>query len=219
MYSLVRLVLSDSTDSRPVVAAFDVDGTLTTRDCVTPFLWRVAGLRFPAVFARHPLDLVRALVRRDRNALKALAVRALRGVLDAEAARQGDELARLVWSQRMRRDTVARLARHRDLGHRVVLVSASLEPYLLPLGAMLAADAVLCTRLELAPDGRLTGEIEGSNCRGPEKVRRLRQWLDENGLGDAELWAYGDSSGDDELLATADHPVRVRGRTVVPNPD
>jgi phosphatidylglycerophosphatase C len=119
----------------------------------------------------------------------------------------------------MRRDTVARLARHRDLGHRVVLVSASLEPYLLPLGAMLAADAVLCTRLELAPDGRLTGEIEGSNCRGPEKVRRLRQWLDENGLADAELWAYGDSSGDDELLATADHPVRVRGRTVVPNPD
>ena len=29
--------------ARPVVAAFDVDGTLTTRDCVVPFLVAVAG--------------------------------------------------------------------------------------------------------------------------------------------------------------------------------
>ena len=27
----------------PVVAAFDVDGTLTVRDCVVPFLRHVAG--------------------------------------------------------------------------------------------------------------------------------------------------------------------------------
>lgn len=211
-------MLSDSTHARPVVAAFDVDGTLTTRDCVLPFLWRVARLRLPAALARHPLDLARALARRDDNGLKALAVGALRGVPLAEAAGQGEELARLVWSKRMRPDTVARLERHRHLGHRVVLVSASLEPYLLPLGATLGVDAVLCTRLALGPGGRLTGEIEGLNCRGPEKARRLSAWLEENGLSGAELWAYGDSSGDHELLATAHHPVWVRGRSLSPDP-
>ena len=30
-------------EEQPVVAAFDVDGTLTTRDCVVPFLRHVAG--------------------------------------------------------------------------------------------------------------------------------------------------------------------------------
>ncbi len=30
---------------RLVIAAFDVDGTLTTRDCVRPFLERAAGRR------------------------------------------------------------------------------------------------------------------------------------------------------------------------------
>ena len=38
---------------RPVVAAFDVDGTLTTRDCVVPFLYRAGGLRAGLALVRH----------------------------------------------------------------------------------------------------------------------------------------------------------------------
>ena len=49
-------------DTRPVVAAFDVDGTLTTRDCVTPFLCRAAG---PAPRSRARAPSV-ALARRAR---------------------------------------------------------------------------------------------------------------------------------------------------------
>jgi phosphatidylglycerophosphatase C len=109
---------------------------------------------------------------------------------------------------------VARLRWHLELGHRVVLASASLEPYLLPLGRLLGVDGVVCTRLEQGPDGRLTGRLDGANCRGPEKERRVVEWLREHDLADATLWAYGDSRGDAELLARADHPVWVRGRTV-----
>ncbi len=61
----------------------------------------------------------------------------------------------------------------------------------------------------------------GSQARtaaGPEKATRLREWLDGNGLPHAELWAYGDSSGDDDLLAIADHPVSVRRVRVTPEP-
>ena len=49
------------------------------------------------------------------------------------------------------------------------------------------------------------------NCRGPEKARRLLAWLDANhgGRDAVELWAYGDSPGDRELLAAADKPVWV----------
>ncbi len=66
---------------------------------------------------------------------------------------------------------------------------------------------VLCTRLELDGDGTYTGRMDGGNCRGGAKATRLRDYL---GDVPAEVWAYGNSSGDDEMFALADHVVRVR---------
>ncbi len=69
---------------------------------------------------------------------------------------------------------------------------------------------MLATQLEVAGDGRLTGRLQGANVRGPEKKARVEAWIAQR-LGDRpfRLWAYGDSAGDRELLAMADHPVRV----------
>ena len=63
----------------PVVAAFDVDGTLTTEDCVVPFLRLAAGRRLPLARLRRPLALAAGLARRDRDRLKELACAALAG--------------------------------------------------------------------------------------------------------------------------------------------
>ncbi len=88
-------------------------------------------------------------------------------------------------------------------------MSASPEFYVTPIGRRLGFDAVLATRLEVDPDGRLTGRILGANCRGPEKVVRLREWR-----GDTltVAFAYGDSAGDREMLALAANGVKVRRR-------
>ncbi len=108
-----------------------------------------------------------------------------------------------------------RVTWHRRAGHKLVVVSASPELYVAPLGQRLGFDAVLGTRLEVGPDGRLTGRIEGCNCRGQEKVERLRAWM---GPEPAFLYAYGDSAGDRELLAAADVAVRVSRRPLPPLP-
>jgi len=217
VYSLLRLV-PPASGPPTVVAAFDVDGTLTTRDCVTPFLLRAAGRRLWTILLRHPLALAAAAARRDRDRLKELACSALRGIESTAIEHLGEAFAREVGAGRLRDDTVARLRRHRELGHTVILASASLDPYLVPLGRSLGVDAVVCTVLERGSEGRLTGRLVGANCRGAEKARRVRGWLGENDLADAELWAYGDSSGDDELLALADRPFRVDGIRVDPEP-
>jgi phosphatidylglycerophosphatase C len=188
---------------------FDVDGTLTTGDCVLPFLRRVAGARLAVALARDPLALLGGLVRRDRDRLKALGCASLAGLPAAEVDRAGEEFARWVASSRLREDTTARLRQHRELGHTVVLASASLDAYLLPLGEILGVDEVVCTTLERNADGSLTGRLEGANCRGPEKARRVRAFLEARGLRDAEMWAYGDSPDDEPLLAIADHGIRV----------
>jgi phosphatidylglycerophosphatase C len=205
--------------NRPVVAVFDVDGTLTTEDCVVPFLRRAAGGRKLALaLLRHPLTLAGALVHRDRDGLKELATGSLAGKEADELDRLGASFARDFVTPRLRDDTTARLHRHKELGHAILLASASYEAYLVPLGAHLEVDGVVCTRLERDAGGRLTGRLLGANCRGPEKARRVREWLGEARLGEAEIWAYGDSPGDAEMLAAADHPVRVDGVSVEPNP-
>lgn len=202
------------------VAAFDVDGTLTRRDCVVPFLLRCRGAAgLAAGLLRHPLALVGGAVRRDRDSLKELGTRAvLAGREVGEIAELGRVFAADVVAKGLRHDTVQRLRWHQAAGDVVVLVSASLEPYLQPFAVELGIDAVLCTRLAIGTDGRYTGFLKGANCRAAEKVVRLRQWLAEQGLDGRTVWAYGDSAGDDQLLAFADHGVRV-GREPLPAPD
>ncbi len=209
----------DASGDRPVVAAFDVDGTITRSDCVVPFLRRVGGGRsLLLALARRPLASAVAAARRDRDALKDVVVGGVyRGRAVADVDRAGAAFATHVASTMLRPDVVARLRWHQSQGHRTVLVSASLRSYLEPLAAWLGVDAALCTDVA-AIDGRYGGGLLGGNCRAAEKRRRLEAWLAEQGLDGAELWAYGDSSGDRELLAGAHHPVWVRGTTLTPVP-
>ncbi len=190
--------------SERVVAAFDFDGTLSTRDNVLPFVREAVGGRRLAlalgVAAPH------FAVRRRDAAKAALLRHTLAGLDDAELRALGEHFAGVVVEQHLRPDAVERVEWHRRQGHELVLVSASLTHYLDPIGARLGFDAVLATELAVGPDGRLTGELAGANVRGEEKVRRLEAWLDGEA---AFLWAYGDSGGDRELLARCDRPIRV----------
>jgi phosphatidylglycerophosphatase C len=198
----------------PRIAAFDVDGTLTTRDCVVPFLRRVAGTgALLAGLGRRAPALIPALVRRDRDRLKALATSVVftgRPIDDVESA--GHEFAEHVASSWLRHDVVDQLDEHRRRGDHVVLVSASYSAYLVPLADRLGGAEVISTRLAVDRDGRCTGALDGGNCRGEAKVVRLHRWLDERfgGRASVTLWAYGDSLGDEPMLADADHAVWVR---------
>lgn len=205
------------------VAAFDFDGTLTTRDCVVPFLESLVGRsRLALGFARRPLATAGAMLGRDstRDRLKAIAVRTAFAGRDLDSVtRLGVSFAEQIHARWLRMDTLRRLEWHRQQGHRVVLVSASLGAYLHPLGSMIGVNDVLCTEAAVGADQRFSGELDGSNCRGPEKVRRLRVWLNSAQLNDADVWAYGDSSGDRELLAVASHALVVKGRVVSELPE
>jgi phosphatidylglycerophosphatase C len=200
-----------STDTpRPGIAAFDFDGTLARRDTLVPFLRRVRGTPRVLVAAARA-----ALRTRDRDTLKVGTVGHLfRGV----PADDLDEMGRAyvpILVDLLRPEMVERVRWHQDEGHAVVIVSASLGAYLRPLAEHLGMDAALAVELVTGADGHLTGRVVGElNTRGPEKVARLEAWAAQRfGPGTRfELWAYGDSSGDDELLALADHPTWVGRR-------
>jgi phosphatidylglycerophosphatase C len=195
---------------RPGIAAFDFDGTLARRDSMVPFLRQVRGTG--RVVGATALAALRS---RDRDRMKVGAIGHLfRGVDAAELARLGKAYVPTLIDL-LRPEMVDRLRWHQQEGHAVVLVSASLGVYLRPLAEHLGIDAALAVELVTGADGRLTGAVVGDlNNRGPEKVARLQAWAAERfgPEADVEVWAYGDSSGDDELLALADHPTWVGRR-------
>jgi len=187
------------------VAAFDFDGTITQKDTFVPFLRHVAGLpRFTAAF----LAGLPALAGTDRREAYKAAVlcRVLAGQRDedlqAAAADYGERLP-----ERFRPEMVERIRWHQEEGHEVVIVSASLRAYLDPVVEHLGLDGVCAVELEVDDEGRLTGAMVGPNCRGAQKVVRLTEWL--GGEAPERLWAYGNSSGDRELLAAAHEPTWV----------
>ncbi len=190
------------------IAAFDLDGTITDRDCVVPFLRQVAGTTAVGFgLLARPIETGRALLHRDRDQVKAAAARAaFRGRDAAAVTGQAVEFALHVHTNWLRGDALERIERHRTDGDGIVIVSASFELYVTPLATLLGIDHVLATRLAVDADGRFTGRLDGPNCRGPEKVRRLHAWLDEfhGGRSTVDIIAYGDSTGDRELLADAD---------------
>jgi len=203
--------------TRPTVAAFDFDGTLTRGGSVLPFLVAVRGV------APTALAVLRCLPGLVRGALfsgsaadvakEALFTQLLSGLPAAEVDRVAADFAEHHLRRRLRPDTRNRLDWHRKQGHRVVVVSASPDCYVRPAADLLGADAALATRL--AVSGHLvTGRYDGKNCRGAEKYARLASWLRAEGLNGAGpnapvLWAYGNSRGDLRLLQAADHGVDV----------
>jgi phosphatidylglycerophosphatase C len=162
------------------VAAFDFDGTITRRDTLVPFLRRFRGLpRFAWAFVQA---LPGALTGPDRREAYKAAVfrRLLTGVPADDLAAAAVDYGRQLPAQ-FRPDTVERIRWHQEEGHEVVIVSASLRAYLDPVVEHLGLDGVCAVELEVADDGRLTGRMVGPNCRGPEKVVRLTDWLVGNG--------------------------------------
>lgn len=190
---------------RPVVAAFDFDVTMTTQDTFVPFLERAFG-RFRvggAFFRLAPEAFKVALGLSDRDRFKERIVAALFTGASVERLREAGQAHAAAIEHLIRPAALRRVEWHRERGHRIVMVSASLDLYLAPVVEKLGFDDLLCTKPSRSR--RLfDGKLDGANCRGPEKVRRLESLLGD--LSGVELYAYGDSRGDREMLAAADYP-------------
>lgn len=196
-------------NARPGLAVFDFDGTITTRDSLLGFLLRVSGpipLVKAAIAERKEFLAARRDDTRRDGAKAALFARVLTGLDGTEVAQQGVAYGHWLVEHLLRDDTRTRIEWHRTQGHELAIVSASLEDYLATVCDRLGIEHLASTRLERAADGTLTGVMLGANCRRAEKVRRLEGICDLDGR---EIWAYGDSPGDTELLARADHAIWV----------
>jgi phosphatidylglycerophosphatase C len=192
----------ESHGGRPIVA-FDFDGTLTTHDSFTAFLaWKAEPFRYFVGLARLLPHILAFGVKRDRGRLKAAATaRFLGGEPVGELEDEAETFAMEKAQRMLRPDAVQAWRNWRAQGALMVIVTASPETLVQPFARGLGADMLIGTRLRLDEQGRVTGDFIGPNCRGPEKVVRLKAAFGE----DVKLAAaYGDTSGDREMLQLAE---------------
>lgn len=185
------------------IVAFDFDGTLSIRDSFTDFLkWRVGGAVWAAGLVQLFPAALRYLVDRDRGAIKAASVDIfLKGLTRAEIEREAERYAESLYTRFIRPDALACWEEWGRKGVHRVIVTASPETTIAPFARRLGAEKLIGTRLEFDAQGRLTGRFETPNCRSEQKVLRIREVYGDDVR---VLAAYGDTSGDEQMLAMAE---------------
>lgn len=182
---------------------FDFDGTLTRKDTLPEILtfihskfYFIWGLLFlsPILFL-YKINLLSAQVAKER-----IYAFFLKGVSEDFFQEKCDRFVSEKLPSLLRPNAIKSLLQFKRRGFEVIVVSASSENLLAPWCKAMQIKYI-ATKLEVK-NGKLTGNIDGENCNGFEKARRIKQLLDLSQY--EEIYAYGDSKGDLPMLKLAE---------------
>ena len=170
--------------------------------------FRAGNDAFYAQYKRGALDIA---------AYIAFASAPLREQSAAALAEGHARFMREVIGPAIRPAATALVAKHRDLGDRLAIVTSTNDFITAPIAAVFGVETLIATRLERDAAGVFTGRIAGIPSLREGKVARVGQWLAETGLGwdDFErISVYSDSPNDLPLLERATDPAAAN-----PSPD
>ena len=187
-----------------VIAAFDFDGTITTKDTLLEFI-RFAKGRWNLILGfllYSPL-----LIAWKMNLYPNWKVKQkifsyfFKGMKLSEFDKLCEDFC--CQSQHLIRPLAREAIReYLDEQAEVVITSASIENWVYPFAKKLGISSVICTQIETDANGCLTGRFASENCYGIEKGSRfLDRYPNRRSYC---LYSYGDSRGDRFMLNMAD---------------
>ncbi|MBS4872215.1 MAG: haloacid dehalogenase-like hydrolase [Peptoniphilus sp. oral taxon 375] len=194
------------------IALFDFDKTITREHSIgtlLKFIFRRYPLHALAFALRFIFALVHSFFSGDYRHLKNSVLK----YYDLLTPEEKDVFLHNVMPKKYYKDALKEIARRKEEGYVLFLVSASMEPYLVPLGRDLGFDYILGTQF-------IDGKILGLNHAKEEKVRRLKVLFEKEGIpySQATTVAYSDSYKDDKPMLDMAHerflinsPVRSQG--------
>jgi HAD superfamily hydrolase (TIGR01490 family) len=200
--------------TRPVVAFFDLDGTLLTVNSGALWIQRERRLgRISALqFAKAGLWLLAYRLRPvDMTRLTELALETIIGEAEDTVRRWTREWYAAEVAHHVSAEARACVERHRIDNHRLILLTSSSRYESECACEQLGLDGYLCTRYEVV-DGRFTGRVVRPVCYGEGKVALAAAWAAEQGCSLADAFFYTDSHSDLPGLEAV-------GRPRVVNPD
>lgn len=196
-------------------AIYDMDKTITRAPTWTPFLLHAARMIAPWRLAMLPAAGVAALGYAagglDRAALKEATQRLVIGpaMRPERLAPAIDSFADAILAHGCHAAALAQIAADRAAGCRLVIATASFRFYAAAIADRLGIADVIATESLHDDAGRVIARIDGENCYGPAKLRRIEAWLAGQGIarGDAHIRFYSDHASDAPVLDWADEAV------------
>lgn len=192
------------------IAIYDLDRTVLRKPTFTLFLlwaaWREAPWRLLLLPALAALMIGHALHLYGRDRFKPAAIRLMLGPSLSPA--RAETLAARFAAWRVPRDVppgaTAMMARDRAEGYRLLMATAAPEFYAGAIADALGFDAIVASRHQRDPAGNWLPVLDGQNCYGAEKARRVTEWLEANAAeGTAHIRAYSDHPSDAPTFALA----------------
>jgi phosphatidylglycerophosphatase C len=184
------------------IAFFDFDGTITTKDTLLEIIKFQKGKAafYMGFLLNGPWLLAYKLniLPNDQVKQKILTY-FFTGTPEKAFQEKCDLFAEKKLPGLIRPAALTEIGRLRALGFDIVVVSASAENWIRKWTRGLSL-TLISTRLEVK-NGLVTGNIEGSNCYGEQKVNRIREKWDLKEF--QQIYVYGDSAGDKPMLSLA----------------
>ncbi|MEM6900249.1 MAG: HAD-IB family hydrolase [Pseudomonadota bacterium] len=199
----------------PGTAIFDLDKTITRQGTWSRFVRHVTS--DAAFWGKLPFVGFQAagykLGTASRGSVKERAISLyLEGRSRDELRNLAEEFVKMDVSHGLRKKVFSVIHGHRDRGDKLIIASAAVDLICDPMAAALDFDDVICTRLSWDDDDRLLPRLDGENCYGAEKLRRVQSYFSDT-PPDQPVTFYSDHITDLPCLLWAD-----RGVAVNPNP-
>lgn len=182
------------------IAFFDFDGTITTKDSLLEFIKYCKGSSaFYFGFALHmPVLVAYKLNMISNHRAKEIMLKYFFGKMSIEEFNEYCiAFTKEVMPALIRPKALKEINKLKDAGAEVVIVSASPEYWLNYWCSSLDLDCI-ATKL-ITRNNRLTGKIDGRNCHGKEKVRRINEKYNLDTF--SSVYCYGDTPGDKYMLS------------------
>ena len=195
-----------------VTAYFDLDGTLldaSSEKSLTGMLVKRRPWRIPIGTTMWTLGFIGNLLR-GRSIYDAARNRGHLALCSWETLRKySSELVESKLSKRVSLEAVERLNWHRDLGHRLVLVTATVMPMAQAMADYLGMDAVYgCGPEDMT--GIMSGSEKGWRVpRRKGKVPIVREDAENVGHNLSDCWGYGNTHADSFFMSITGNPVAV----------
>lgn len=184
------------------LAIFDLDGTLTGRNSFLSFMFSTHSFISIAgnTLILSPRLLLFLLGLYDNQKIKEQVLKVFYGSWKKETMLEaGNRFCEEKLPSLMRNDVYSRMKWHRDNGHEVVVLSASCSAW---IARWCENEQIALIASELSyEDGCITGKLEGKNCQGEEKKKRLAAAYDLSSF--EKIYAYGNSQSDRHYMDLA----------------
>jgi len=186
-----------------ILVLMDFDGTITKKDTFIEFIRFNKSLLsfYLGFFILSPIILAYKLkIVPNWKAKEIVFSYFFKGLKEEIIVESGNMFTEEHLPKLLRQEAVDEITKHKKNGIKIAVVTASFPIWIRPwchkhnLG-------LIATQHE-TKNGKITGKIKGKNCFGIEKVNRIKEDYDLSKF--AQIYAYGDSKGDMEMLNIAD---------------